>query len=151
MSKKADKINIAIDMYVKNIYIEHTPKYSWLQALRDAGYGKGYANSHCSDIWARAKDRIEALKAEIEKKADYDLQWCDQELRDLYDDCRETGDKTNAKGCLDLLIRRKGGLIEVSKDITDVPTYSQEEQQAAKLAADLYVETMSRGKLKAST
>ena len=121
---KANKLDIAINNYINGVYIEKTPKYSWYQALKDSGYSKSYAKGAIAALWNRAEKTINEKLKNIEIKNKWDLEWCEQQLRDLYDDCRKNKDRTNSKGCLDSMIRRKGGFtdnLNTSEDKSPVP------------------------------
>jgi len=109
---RTDKLAIAIDLYVTEVYIKHTPKYSWYTALQHCGYSAGYAKSRISDLWKKAEDRINAKLAKIETKKTYDIEWLKQEARDLYSECRTESDRTNAKGCIDSMFRTLGGFTD---------------------------------------
>lgn len=115
-TSRKDRLKIAIRCYLDNIYILKTQKYSWMQALRDAGYSHNYAKSKCSGLWARAESEINKQAAEYlkkqENKAKWDLEKISEEYRDLYNISRNRGDNSNAKGCLDSLTRMQGGFTD---------------------------------------
>lgn len=114
--KMADRLRISVDKYIKGMYVDNTPKYSWLQALKDAGYTHKYAHGHCSELWKRAKHLIDARVDEIKENWSYTLEWIDQQFRDQYAECGTKGDRTNAIRCLEGLTKRKGGFTEVITD-----------------------------------
>ena len=113
---KADKLTLAIEHFVTNIYIKGTSKYSWKQALTDAGYGAGTIHSHGKSMWARAEDRIREKKEKLEIDRKWNLAWIDQKYRNLHDECVLNGDRTNEKGCLDSMSRRLSGFTDNISD-----------------------------------
>ena len=115
-SKKGERLSIAAGIYVTEVYVKHTPKYSWLQALKDAGYSISYANARLADLWVKAETWIAEQKEKLIIKAEWDLIWLDQEFKDLYQECRSMSDKTNAKGCLDSMSRRLSGFTDNIND-----------------------------------
>ena len=124
------KLMQAAKNYVNGVYIEHIPHYSWVQALRDAGYKESYAMKQCSTLWGSAEQYIDEIQQTVERKQSYDLAWVDSEFRSLYDECRKKGDKTNAKGCLDSLTRRLSGFTDnINAKREEVSSLSEQEQE----------------------
>jgi hypothetical protein len=120
--KRADKLDIAVNKYVDNVYKLHTPKYTWYMALVEGGYAESTARAKTAELWLRAEQGIEKAKTKLEAKAKWDIDWLDEQARILYDDCRTKLDNTNAKGVLDLMYKRKGAFVQITKDVTDLPT-----------------------------
>ena len=135
---KADKLQIAAEKYVENVYVERTPKYSWLQAMEDAGYAATTAHSHGKSMWARAEGLIRKIKEKLDIDRKWDLSWVDQQYRDLLDECVINCDRTNAKGCLDSMSRRLSGFtdnINDSRNKDDIkmdPDTAKQVQDAAR-------------------
>lgn len=120
-AKGKDRLELAVKEYIKGVYIEREQKYTFTQALIDAGYKEGYARSHCTDLRRRAQAMIDAEKAKVYAENKYNLEDWEQELKDLYAECRQSDDRTNAKGCLDMAIKLNGGFITITKDVSDLP------------------------------
>jgi len=108
------KLELACKIYVDNMFTHRTPHYNWQKAMKDAGYGPGYAKGHCHELWAKAEDQIDVLREKVEQRQKWDLDYIDQEYRDLIDVCKESKDRTNLKGTLDSMTRRKGGFLDKS-------------------------------------
>ena len=137
-AKGKDRLELAVKEYIKGIYIERIPSYSWTQALKDSGYSDQYARSHTADLRRKASDMIDKAKAELFEANRYNLEDWENELKDLYRECRQDGDKTNAKGCLDMAIKLNGGFITITKDVTEVESIPESDtktiQEQARLA-----------------
>ena len=128
--QQSHKLKQAAKNYVNGVYVEHTPKYSWFQAILDAGYSISYAKARTAELWARAEKHINEILEKAEVKAKYGLEWADQELRDLYNECRIKSDRTNAKGCLDSVIRRNSGFTDnINAKREEVSSLSEQEQE----------------------
>jgi hypothetical protein len=113
---KADKLQIAAEAYIQNVYIKPIPKYSWINALADAAYAPSTVKARCAELWTRAEDRILELKKRLEINRKWDLAWIDQQYRDLQGICRLNSDRTNEKGCLDSMSRRLSGFTDNIND-----------------------------------
>lgn len=134
--KMADRLRISVDKYIQGMYIDNTPKYSWLQAIKDAGYTHKYAHGHCSELWKRAKHLIDARVDELKENWSYTLEWIDQQFRDQYAECGTKGDRTNAIRCLEDLTKRKAGFTDViASTKADQPSPLTDED-VARLKAD---------------
>jgi hypothetical protein len=87
------------------------------------------------------------MRAKIEQRNKWDLDWIDQSYRDLYDKCidTDTNDRTNAKGCLDSMTRRKGGFLDKSLLGTneEVMSLTEEEREKYMLIAQAVAREMS--------
>lgn len=80
--------------------------------------------------------------SEIQEKADWDLKKLQEEYRDLYEQCRDSNDRTHAKGCLDSLTRMLGGFSD--KLITEhtepqLRELNENQKAAARLAAKVHM------------
>lgn len=134
---KADKLELAIESFVENVYVKRTPKYSWKTAMEDAGYADATVHSHGKSTWARAEKGIRQAKEKLDIDRKWDLLWIDQQYRDLHDECVINSDRTNAKGCLDSMSRRLSGFtdnINTGKGDSK-PSYSDKDEKAIKDAA----------------
>jgi len=120
-TKKAstrDKLQLAVDKYVTGVYVDLTPGYCWTRALKDAGYSPKYADAFCTKIWQRAENMLAEAKQRLIEQQKWDLEYIDAQYRKLLDTClsTEVNDRTNAKGCLDSMARRKGGFTDNIND-----------------------------------
>lgn len=124
------RLELAADRYMNGMYIEHITGYTWVQALRDAGYSESYTQARCADLWTKAQPMIDELRKTLEIKQNWDLEWIDNEYKDLYNECRGKSDKTNAKGCLDSMSRRLAGFTDKISSTNEEITSLTPEQEA---------------------
>ena len=150
MIAKADKpyslMEKAVERYINGMYIENIPKYSWYQALQDAGYTDSTAHDRCAEIWKRATPSIDKRMEEIREYMGYTLEWVDQQFKDLYADARNNSDRVNAARCLEGLTKRKAGFTEVIAKIggdSDDQPKTEQELLALDAAATAYKRTMA--------
>ncbi len=143
---KVDKLELAVENFVENVYVKRTPKYSWKTAMEDAGYADTTVHSHGKSTWARAEAGIRQAKEKLDIDRKWDLGWIDQQYRDLHDECVINCDRTNAKGCLDSMSRRLSGFsdnLNVGKD-AETPAYSPKDDKAIEDAARALNITLSK-------
>ena len=139
-----DKINFAVDLYMTGMFLEPIIGYSWVQSLKDAGYSDTYADARCSELWDKAQEYMLKLKQELKTKLKWDLEWVDQQYRDLYASCRTSSDKTNAKGCLDSMSRRLSGFTDNLNTNKDKPDELSEHE------SDILADAANDAKIKLS-
>lgn len=122
------KLEIAADKWMNGMYIESITSYTWVQALRDAGYSNSYALARCADLWDKAQPMIEKLQTTLKIKQQWDLNWVDEQYKDLFNECRNKSDRTNAKGCLDSMSRRLSGFTDNLNSNKEEPTQLSEQE-----------------------
>ena len=128
--QKEDRLEIASMLYVKNVWVEYTPKYYWTTALKEAGYSEIYSDSNCSKLWNRAQPHIEREKQNHVIKLQWDQEYVDCRYRSLLDECIVEHDRTNAKGCLDSMSRRLAGFTDRIASTNEEITSLTPEQEA---------------------
>ena len=144
--------------FFENKYILHTKGYNWIDALRHVGYSESYAKARTAETWTRAETYLKELMEKHETKVKWDLDWIDEEFKSLYEECRTSSDKTNAKGCLDSMARRKAGFTDriaaTNEEITSLtPEQEAINDEAVRLAKIKLSETPqdAPGSLKTGT
>ena len=118
-AKGKDRLEIAVKEFIKGVFIERVERYTWYQALLDAGYKQSYAHSHCTNLRRRAQPAIDKEKDAIYKENRYNLKDWENALRELHKECVINSDRTNTKGCIDIGIKLNGGFIERKLDLTN--------------------------------
>jgi hypothetical protein len=137
IKNKDDREALAIANWIKNIVVKPVEGYSWVQAMTEAGYSSKYANDQGYKVKARCQDRIDAKTEKVLNKKQYNLEYWQEQLTDLYSECRADKDKTNAKGLVDMGIKLNQGYITITKDITAPDTVPEQDKQAlTAVAAD---------------
>ncbi len=108
----------------QRLFVDALPNHNWdiLNAGLAAGYTKMYAGNRLASeakkgLLAKA---IEAKITKVQSKSKVDLDTLAGRMDELYLMCVDVGDKTNAKGALDSLIRMQGGFIDRSHNINAV-------------------------------
>lgn len=139
-----DKLTLAVDKYVTAIWIETNISYTWLQALRDAGYSETYAKSDCAKLWNKAEQLLAERKEKLVIRQKWDLVFVDEQYRTLLDNCILVNDRTNAKGCLDSMSRRLSGFTDNINSKNELVNELSEQETA------ILEEAASQAKLKLS-
>ena len=123
MPKNKDRLEIAVKEYIKGVYIEHTPKFTWATAMIKAGYSESHTNGQGHLVKGRAQKLLREAKKKLFKDQRYNLEDWEQELQLLTDVARENNDRTNWKGAIDSGIKLNGGFIDRSINLNaDIPT-----------------------------
>lgn len=122
MPKHPDRMELAVKEYIKGVYIERKPKYTWATAMLAAGYSENYINTQGHLCKKRAESRLTTAKDKLFTEQRYNLKDWERKLQELHADCEESKDRTNTKGCLEMGIKLNGGFIDRSINLNaDIP------------------------------
>jgi 1,2-phenylacetyl-CoA epoxidase catalytic subunit len=115
-------MEIAVKEYIKGMYIERIPKYTWATAMVEAGYTQNYADKQGHLCKARAKTKIDKAKEKLFQEQRYNLQDWENELQNLNQECRVSKDRTNQARVIENGIKLNGGFIDRTINLNaDIP------------------------------
>jgi phage terminase small subunit len=111
-----------------------------MQSAIKAGYKEHTARIHACRLLTQdnIKKEIERFRAEIDRKNEVTLEWLDQQLLDLYGNCRKTADLTNAKGVLQLIGQRMAAFADkhINDNVNHDDVSTSERDALSDLAAE---------------
>ena len=119
--KISDRAQKATDLYITNVINNPKQGYTWTTALREAKYAESTIDKHPEQVTGLigVKQQIEQAKASIKAKSEWELEQIDQYYEELRQSCILAKDRTNLKGCLDSMSRRRSGFTDNIADGRD--------------------------------